>query len=99
MNFQDTWVTDDEGNKWVFTVEMQRKLHQAGLPVEPSALDDLRRPPTVTYVTDEPGRKTSGGRTPGAGDDPDRPGDREVSGPAEMVQPVPRLRIYRPRRG
>lgn len=41
MNFRDQWATDDEGNKFVFTVEMQRKLHKQGLPVEPESLAEL----------------------------------------------------------
>lgn len=34
MNFRDHYVTDEEGNRVLFTVEMQRRLSQAGLPVE-----------------------------------------------------------------
>ena len=41
MNFTDKWATDEEGNKFVFTVEMQRKLHKQGLPVEPESLTEL----------------------------------------------------------
>lgn len=46
MNFRDTWATDENGNQFVFTVEMQRMLSQAGLPVEPSALAKLRQKPS-----------------------------------------------------
>jgi cold shock protein len=41
MNFRDRWETDESGQKFVFTVEMQRKLIEAGLPVEPASLDLL----------------------------------------------------------
>lgn len=41
MNYKDQWVTDEDGNQFVFTVEMQRKLEQAGLPIEPASLADL----------------------------------------------------------
>ncbi|GMQ77682.1 MAG: hypothetical protein BMS9Abin02_0170 [Anaerolineae bacterium] len=41
MNYQDTWETDKEGNKFVFTVEMKRKLAIAGLPAEAEYLDQL----------------------------------------------------------
>jgi len=34
-------VTDEAGNQFVFTVEMQRKLSQAGLPIEPEYLDQI----------------------------------------------------------
>lgn len=45
LNFRDRWETDEEGNKFVFTVEMQRKLSQAGLPVEVAYLDQLPETP------------------------------------------------------
>lgn len=40
-NFRDQWVTDEEGKEFIFTVEMQRQLSQAGLPVEPDSLSEL----------------------------------------------------------
>jgi cold shock CspA family protein len=50
MTFKDQWVTDESGNKFVFTVEMQRRLSEAGLPLEPASLDSLQegnhRPPS-----------------------------------------------------
>jgi cold shock protein len=41
MNFKDQWATDEEGNQFLFTVEMQRQLADAGLPVEPESLSEL----------------------------------------------------------
>lgn len=41
MNFKDQWATDENGNQFVFTVEMQRQLAQAGLPIEPASLAEL----------------------------------------------------------
>jgi cold shock protein len=41
MNFKDQWATDTEGNQFLFTVEMQRRLADAGLPVEPESLSQL----------------------------------------------------------
>lgn len=41
MNFRDKWVTDEEGNEVLFTVEMQRQLSRAGLPVELAYVDQL----------------------------------------------------------
>ena len=41
MNYKDQWATDEQGNQFVFTVEMQRQLAQAGLPVEPASLAEL----------------------------------------------------------
>jgi CspA family cold shock protein len=40
--FRDQWVTDESGNRFVFTVEMQRRLSEAGLPLEPASLDTLQ---------------------------------------------------------
>lgn len=41
MNFTDTWAEDEQGNKFVFTVEMKRRLSKAGLPIEPESLSQL----------------------------------------------------------
>jgi cold shock protein len=47
MNFRDRWVKDESGAQFVFTVEMQRRLSQAGLPVDPAYLSQLgAAPPT-----------------------------------------------------
>ena len=43
MNYRDEWVTDESGNKFVFTVEMQRQLNKAGLPIEPASLSSLTK--------------------------------------------------------
>lgn len=56
MNFRDKWETDAEGNKFVFTVEMQRRLYQAGLPVEPESLaqlEDIPTPQPISYVDED----------------------------------------------
>lgn len=53
MNFTDRWATDSEGNRFVFTVEMQRKLHQAGLPLEPESLSELADVPAPAPVRDQ----------------------------------------------
>jgi CspA family cold shock protein len=44
-NFTDRWETDEDGNKFVFTVEMQRRLSEAGLPVEVENLDQIDMTP------------------------------------------------------
>lgn len=41
MNFRDRWAENERGERFVFTVEMQRRLSQAGLPIDPSALSQL----------------------------------------------------------
>jgi len=45
MNFQDTWAEDEQGNRFVFTVEMKRKLDRAGLPIEVESLGQLADQP------------------------------------------------------
>jgi CspA family cold shock protein len=44
MNFKDQWATDENGNRFIFTVEMQRQLRDAGLPVTPDSLAELDVP-------------------------------------------------------
>ncbi|MCP5098958.1 MAG: cold shock domain-containing protein [Chloroflexi bacterium] len=41
MNYKDHWVTNEEGAKVLFTVEMQRRLDYAGLPIELASLSLL----------------------------------------------------------
>jgi cold shock protein len=53
MNFRDRWAENEDGEKFVFTVEMQRRLSQAGLPVEPSSLEKLEQSPGRSDRTPE----------------------------------------------
>lgn len=41
MTYQDSWAEDEQGNPFVFTVEMKRRLAAAGLPLEPESLAEL----------------------------------------------------------
>jgi CspA family cold shock protein len=61
MNFRDHYVTDESGNKVLFTVEMQRNLSQAGLPVELEYLDQLDQqpPPSKQKDADSSGQESS----------------------------------------
>lgn len=45
MNFRDRWAENEQGERFVFTVEMQRRLSEAGLPIDPSALAELESLP------------------------------------------------------
>ena len=56
MNFKDHFETDGEGNEFLFTVEMQRRLSQAGLPVEVAYLDQIKQkaPPPKQEPSREP---------------------------------------------
>jgi CspA family cold shock protein len=48
MNYVDTWEENEDGNKFVFTVEMKRRLFKAGLPIEVESLKELGQPPPPT---------------------------------------------------
>ena len=57
MNFADTWETNENGEKFIFTVEMKRRLVKAGLPMEVESLKELGQiptPPTATNYTPAP---------------------------------------------
>ncbi len=56
MNFSDRYEMDSDGNRFVFTVEMQRRLSEAGLPVEVAYLDQLKQsmPPPKQESRSEP---------------------------------------------
>lgn len=47
MNFRDRWVENEAGERFVFTVEMQRRLSQAGLPIDPASLPQLASMPSA----------------------------------------------------
>ena len=49
MNFKDQWATDENGNRFIFTVEMQKQLQAAGLPIEPASLPEIEgTPPSIS---------------------------------------------------
>ena len=48
MNFKDKWITDENGEKILFTVEMQRQLSAQGLPVEPENLSKIDTSPRAS---------------------------------------------------
>lgn len=56
MNYRDTWAEDEEGNRFVFTVEMKRALAKAGLPIEAQSLKELKSDvrPQVVQSTVKP---------------------------------------------
>ena len=48
MNYKDQWAEDENGKRFLFTVGMQRKLDQAGLPVEAASVKELETAVTST---------------------------------------------------
>ena len=54
--FSDRWETDENGNEFVFRVEVQRRLSEAGLPVEIANIDQL---PAQDQVEKRPRQESS----------------------------------------
>lgn len=48
MNFRDQWVTNEKGERNLFTIEMQRQLSQAGLPITLEAWHNFTRTQPTT---------------------------------------------------
>lgn len=59
INFRDRWEEDEDGNRFLFTVEMQRRLSQAGLPVEVASLDQIEQTKTEQPRSSTPESKPS----------------------------------------
>ena len=92
MNFKDKWVTDENGKEFIFTVEMQRQLSQAGLPVEPASLKAQEKLP--------------GRREPETAEaEPERRQEQEIVGPATIqIDPqtgkyIGRVKWYNAKKG
>jgi len=100
MNFRDRWAENEKGERFVFTVEMQRRLSQAGLPIDPSALAQLgpvessARPPRAERPEREYGdrgdRGDRGEQSPrqqqssSSYSQPQAPREAEIVGPATI---------------
>ena len=53
MNYSDTWAEDEDGKRFVFTVEMKRKLAEAGLPIEPEYVKEVAGTPPQSEPPEE----------------------------------------------
>ena len=42
-NYRDQWAENESGEKFFFSVELQRRLEQEGLPVEPASVGELKQ--------------------------------------------------------
>lgn len=98
MNFRDHYVTDEAGNKVLFTVEMQRRLSKAGLPLDLAYLTQIdQKPPAPVY---EPVEKPSPEPT-----EEKKPSRESVSEPASIqIDPmtgkyIGRVKWYNARKG
>ncbi len=64
-NFSDRWETDEDGNKFVFMVEVQRRLSEAGLPLEPAYMEQVQSAPVQTQpAAAEPSASGSSSASP-----------------------------------
>jgi CspA family cold shock protein len=105
MNFRDRWEENEQGERFVFTVEMQRRLSQAGLPIEPASLAQLpavaarapreSREPRESRDWQPSGEQSSGGNyQPRERErEPQREREEEIVGP-ETIQIDPMTGKY-----
>jgi len=95
MNFKDMWAVDEDGEEFIFTVEMQRQLSQRGLPVEPAYVKELEGPeparptPSPSFSSHAPERSQSKPATAKS----QSPPSPEVVGP-ETIQIDPQTGKY-----
>lgn len=69
MNYKDQWATNEDGNQFVFTVEMQRALEEAGLPIEPSSLAELDAVPATAPRANQERTSNKPSRSDSSGED------------------------------
>ena len=86
--FSDTWAHDEDGNKFVFTVEMKRALARAGLPIEIEYLEELQGKPEPAADTAPAEKKKS---------DFEQPDHIQID--PETGKYIGRLKWYNPIRG
>lgn len=87
MNYKDMWVTDENGEKILFTVEMQRQLSDQGLPIEPEYMAEIET---------SQGNDGSSGRTPSRREprQETRPQSRDEFKAPETIQIDPQTGKY-----
>jgi CspA family cold shock protein len=103
MNFRDRWVENEQGEKFIFTVEMQRRLSQAGLPIDPSALAELETAVSRPRATETQPRAAQPPAPPQPQQLPQR--EVEIIGPATIqIDPmtgkyIGRVKWYNTKKG
>jgi cold shock CspA family protein len=99
MNFKDKLVVDEDGNEFIFTVEMQRRLSEGGFPVEPAYLEKLDESPSAERA---PARRTP---APASAPKPEARTEPDFSTPATIqIDPqtgkyVGRMKWYNVKKG
>lgn len=103
MNFKDRWENDAEGNRFLFTVEMQRKLSEAGLPIEPDQLANVQAAPPQQKRA-EPASSSAPSTSTASKPAPAK-SKQEIKGPASIqIDPmtgkyIGRIKWYNVRKG
>ena len=100
MNFKDRWEKDENGKDFVFTVEMQRRLSQAGLPVDPANLAQLNitppQPKPQAESTWKPAPETSARP---ARESKEVPDSFEIQIDPQTGKYIGRMKWYNPKKG
>jgi CspA family cold shock protein len=87
MNYRDRWEENEQGERFVFTVEMQRRLAEAGLPIEPASLSRLGSRPAPPPRREQASYERESGRERESRGEPQqqqREREREVTGPSTI---------------
>jgi cold shock protein len=106
MNYKDVWATDEDGQSFVFTVEMQRRLSEAGLPVEPEYVPQLEQQAGSGRPTEDRHDSRRDSRRPAAAEAESTPNTTQTTLEPETIQIDPetgkylgRMKWYNPARG
>ena len=91
--FKDMWATNEQGEKFLFTVEMQRRLSEQGLPVDPAYVSELKPKTTSSYSSTAVDREESGYRSAPPKREP-RPRSRDSFPAPETIQIDPQTGKY-----
>jgi cold shock CspA family protein len=96
MNFKDRWEKDENGENFVFTVEMQRRLSQAGLPVDPANLSQLNIMPQAPQAKGESKPETSSRPAPAPKEDLNT---FDIQIDPQTGKYIGRMKWYNPKKG
>lgn len=88
--FKDMWAENEQGEKFLFTVEMQRRLEEQGLPVDPAHVTELK---TSNYTPAAPGRPEPRDRSDSPRREP-RPKSEDSFKAPETIQIDPQTGKY-----
>ena len=100
MNFKDRWEKDENGEDFIFTVEMQRRLSQAGLPIEPANLSQLDITPQAPQPRAESTYKSAPETTPRPAAEPKEDLNTfDIQIDPQTGKYIGRMKWYNPKKG